>query len=245
MALPYVVQAATGNPGLAYIPLADYLTNQLGFSAAQLAGFQAAVLLPWVTKPLWAMLIDGWARLGDRTKVGLVICFSLIVAGFGLLSLVPQPTVSCLLVSLSLLSVTVAVSDVVADRWMVIEGQRHQRQNVYQAAQWVGWGFTAVAMFLAGGWLADRTPLHQVFGLSAVVPALSLLLVAWRLPGIAGDAQGPTIGHRSQLRSQGSGRSQGLGEPAKENWVRDNSPCTQTKSCHESIVYPESMARAY
>lgn len=190
MALLYAVQAATGNPGLAYVPVAAYLTHQLGFSAAQLAGFQATVLLPWVTKPLWAMLVDGWSGLGDRTKGILALCFSVMVAGFGLLSLVPQPTVGGLLVGLSAISIAVAVSDVVADRWMVIEGQRHQRENVYQAAQWVGWGCTAVAMFLGGGWLADRIPLHQVFGLSAVIPAIALLLVAWKLPETSGDRPG-------------------------------------------------------
>ncbi|MGF1517174.1 MAG: MFS transporter [Nodosilinea sp.] len=187
MALLYAVQAATGNPGLAYVPVAAYLTNQLGFSAAQLAGFQATVLLPWVTKPLWALLVDRWAGRGDRTKGCLALCFSWIVAGFGLLSLVTQPTVGWLLAGLSLLSVAVAVSDVLADRWMVVEGQRHQRENLYQAAQWVGWGFTAVAMFLVGGWLADHIPLHQVFGLSTLIPGVALLLVVGKLPETSGD----------------------------------------------------------
>ncbi|MEA5448377.1 MFS transporter [Leptolyngbya sp. CCNP1308] len=196
MALLYAVQAATGNPGLAYLPVAAYLTQQMNFSAAQLAGFQAMVLLPWVTKPLWALLIDGLARLGYTTKTYLVLCFGGMVLGFGLLSQVQQPTAGRLLVALGLLSVAVAIADVVADRWMVIEGLRHQRGNVYQAAQWVGWGSTAMTMFLVGGWLADRIPLHQVFGLSAVVPALALLLVAWKLPEVKEN--------RPQPKSQGS-----------------------------------------
>ena len=48
MALLYAVQAATGNPGLAFLPVAHYLTQHHGFAAAQLAGFQAMVLLPWM-----------------------------------------------------------------------------------------------------------------------------------------------------------------------------------------------------
>ncbi len=186
MALLYAVQAATGNPGLAYLPVAAYLTR-LGFSATQLAGFQAAVLLPWVTKPLWALLVDRLARLGAQTKGCLVVCFGLIVVGFGLLSQNPEPTVNQLLMGLGLLSTLVAIADVLSDRWMVVEGRRHQRGNLYQAAQWVGWGATAMAMFWGGGWLADRIPLNQVFGLSMVVPSLALLLVAWKLPETLDD----------------------------------------------------------
>lgn len=196
MAVLYSVQAATGNPGLAYLPVAAYLTQQMGFSAAQLASFQAMVLSPWVTKPLWALLIDGLAQQGYTTKTYLVLCFGGMVLEFGLLSQVPQPTVGGLLAALGLLSVMVAVADVVADRWMVIEGQRCHQGNLYQAAQWVGWGGTTIVMFLAGGWLADRLPLHQVFGLSAMVPALALLLVAWKLPEIREN--------RPQSRSQSS-----------------------------------------
>jgi len=112
-----------------------------------------------------------------------------------------SPTVGLLLLGLGLISVIVAFSDVVADRWMVLEGQRHQRGNVYQSAQWVGWGSTAMAMFLVGGWLADRMPLNQVFDLSTMVPAMALVLVIWKWP----DAE-KTLSQRQfwPNRSQGS-----------------------------------------
>jgi hypothetical protein len=196
MALLYAVQAATGNPGLAYLPVAAHLTR-LGFSAAQLAGFQAAVLLPWVTKPLWALLIDGLALRGVQTKGVLVICLGLMVVGFGWLSQNSAPTVNALWLGLGGVSTLVAIADVLSDRWMVVEGRRHQRGNLYQAAQWVGWGGTAMAMFVVGGWLADRMPLHQVFGWSLVVPGCALLLVAWKLPETVDNSlPKPTSGRR-------------------------------------------------
>lgn len=52
MLLLYGIQAACSNPGLAYLLLVAYLTDTLGFSAAQLASFQAVALLPWFSKPL-------------------------------------------------------------------------------------------------------------------------------------------------------------------------------------------------
>lgn len=203
MALLYAVQAATGNPGLAFLPVAHYLTHHQGFAAAQLAGFQAMVLLPWMIKPLWAIAIDGLIQRGYTTQGFLMVCFGSIALGFSMLSQVPTPAVGLLLLGLGLISTVIAFSDVVADRWMVIEGQRHQRGNLYQSAQWVGWGSTAMAMFLVGGWLADRVALNQVFGLSAVVPALALVSVIWKWP----DAEKPSSQPKSwQNRSQGSDR---------------------------------------
>lgn len=201
MALLYAVQAATGNPGLAFLPVADYLTHHQGFAAAQLAGFQALVLLPWMSKPLWAIAMDTLIQRGYTTQGFLMVCFGSIALGFGALSQVASPTVGLLLLGLRLISLVIAFSDVVADRWMVLEGQRHQRGNVYQSAQWVGWGSTAMAMFLVGGWLADRMPLNQVFGLSAVVPALALVLVIWKWPD---TEKAPAQRKFWQNRSQGS-----------------------------------------
>ncbi|MBD2230495.1 MFS transporter [Phormidium tenue] len=182
MTLLYAVQAASSNPGLAYLPVAAYLTDALGFSATQLASFQAAVLLPWFTKPLWALLADGVALVNYRIKSYLILCYGLVVAGFGGLGLVPQPTAVELLIGISIVSTAVAVSDVLADRLMVVEGQRRQRANLFQAAQWVGWGSTAVAMFLAGGWLADHVALRTIFWLSTLLPGVALGLVVWKLP---------------------------------------------------------------
>lgn len=182
MALLYAVQAASSNPGLAYLPVAAYLTDALGFSATQLASFQAVVLLPWFTKPLWALLADGVALGKYRIKGYLTLCYGLVVVGFGALGLVPQLTAVDLMVGVGVISTAVAVSDVLADRLMVVEGQQRQRANVYQAAQWVGWGSTTVAMFLAGGWLADHAALPTTFWLSTLLPGFSLVLVIWKLP---------------------------------------------------------------
>lgn len=182
MTLLYAVQAACSNPGLAYLPVAAYLTDSLGFSATQLASFQAAVLLPWFTKPLWALLVDGVALVKYRVKSYLSLCYGLVIVGFGLLGLVPQPTAVELLFGIGIISTAVAVSDVLADRLMVVEGQQRQRANLYQAAQWVGWGSTAVAMFLAGGWLADHVALPTIFWLSTLLPGAALVLVVWKLP---------------------------------------------------------------
>jgi hypothetical protein len=79
MALFYGIQAACSNPGLAFLPVATYLKESLGFSATQLVSFQAIAFLPWFTKPLWGMLTDGVPLLGYSQKSYFLVCYGLII----------------------------------------------------------------------------------------------------------------------------------------------------------------------
>jgi predicted MFS family arabinose efflux permease len=176
MLLLYGIQAACSNPGLAYLPLVAYLTDTLGFSAAQLASFQAVALLPWFSKPLWGLLADGVPLLGYRLKGYLVLCYSLIIVCFIGLGTWANPSVAVLLSVVLAISTGVAFSDVLADRLMVVEGQKRQRANLLQAAQWTGLGFTAIAMYGLGGWLADRASLSTAFFLSTIMPGVGLVV---------------------------------------------------------------------
>jgi hypothetical protein len=188
MALLYAIQAACSNPGLAYLPVATYLTHTLSFSAAQLASFQAIILLPWFTKPLWGLLADGVAGWNISPRNYLLICYGGIVLCFGVLSLWATPAFAGLLGLILVISTAVAFTDVLADRLMVVEGKRQGRTNLLQAAQWAGLGFTAIAMFLCGGWLADHASLATAFGLSMMLPAMGGLVVAYQLPQSADGA---------------------------------------------------------
>ena len=174
MALMYAMQAACSNPGFAFLAVASYLSDTLGFSATQLASFQAIVFLPWFAKPLLGILTDGLPLWGYRFKSYLVICYATVVISFIGLGSWPQPSARVLLIGLVLLSTGIACSDVLADRLMVIRGRATDRINRLQAAQWTGLGFTAVAVLVLGGWSADHLSLARVFFLSALLPVVAL-----------------------------------------------------------------------
>lgn len=181
MVLLYGIQAACSNPGLAYLPLVTYLTDTLGFSATQLASFQAVVLLPWFSKPLWGLIADGVPLWGYRLKSHLLLCYSVVVLAFVLLSRWAEPSAALLIGGILVISTGVAFSDVLADKLMVEEGQKRQRANLLQAAQWGGLGFTAIAMYGFGGWLADHASLGTALLLSTILPGIGILVVAYGL----------------------------------------------------------------
>ncbi len=179
MMLLYGIQAACSNPGLAYLPLVAYLTDTLGFSATQLASFQTVVILPWFTKPIWGLIADGVPLLGYRLKSYLLLCYGGVVLCFVTLGVWATPSVAVLLTMILTISTGVAFSDVLADKLMVIEGQKRDRANVLQASQWAGLGFTAIAMYGFGGWLADHVSLSAAFFLSTILPGVGILVVTY------------------------------------------------------------------
>lgn len=177
MVLLYGIQAACSNPGLAFLPLVTYMTDTLGFSATQLASFQLIALLPWFIKPLWGLLVDGVPLLGYTFKSYLLICYGVIIASFVMMGSWDEPSAMGLFASALVISTGVAFSDVVADKLMVVEGQKHGNANILQASQWAGLGFTAIAMYGLGGWLAEHTPLSTVFLLSTILPGVGFIIV--------------------------------------------------------------------
>lgn len=178
MALLYLIQAACVNPGLAQLPVAKYLEEELQFTAAELAGFQAIIFLPWFIKPVWGILVDSAPLLGYRMKSYFFICYSLVLTSFLVLGQIKTYTLTTLVVTILIISASIAFSDVLTDRLMVVEGQRYQATRPLQAAQWAGLGFGAVGMYLMGGWLADHTSLSTAFFASAIIPCFGLTVVA-------------------------------------------------------------------
>ncbi|MGP1385818.1 MAG: hypothetical protein ACTS2F_19830 [Thainema sp.] len=200
MVLLYFVQAACVNPGLAQLPVAKYLEEELQFTAAELAGFQAIIFLPWFIKPVWGILVDSVPLLGYRMKSYFFICYGLVFTSFLILGQVKTYTLTTLIVAILVISASIAFSDVLTDRLMVVEGQRYQATRPLQAAQWAGLGFGAVGMYLMGGWLADHMPLSIAFFASVIIPCFGLTVVTRFIQEPSGQQSLPIRQHLNTLK---------------------------------------------
>ncbi len=174
MALLYSVQACSSNPGLAMLPIAEFLKADLGLTAAQVMGFRAIAFLPWFLKPLFGFVADSFLFWGFRFKGYLVACYAGAIFVFLGLSRVGDYSYGGLLGGIVAVSGAIAFSDVVADKLMITQGKATGTTARLQGAQWVGLGLSGAAILLLGGWLADRVSLSVVFGLSAIGPVLGI-----------------------------------------------------------------------
>lgn len=116
----YFVQGALG---LSRLALSFFMKDQLHLTPADMAALGGITTLPWVIKPLYGFLSDGFPILGYRRRsylvlAGIVGCLSWLSLGLGAAS-----TYSTVLLATILGSASVAMSDVVVDS-IVVERSR-------------------------------------------------------------------------------------------------------------------------
>ncbi|MGP1386894.1 MAG: hypothetical protein ACTS2F_25280 [Thainema sp.] len=178
MAILYFVQAASIAPGLAHLPVAKFLEGELNFDAIQLSWFQEVILIPWFFKPIWGILADTVPLMGYFIKPYFFICYGLILSSFLTLSQLNFYTVNVLLAASLIISTSISFTDVLTDRLMIVQGKRLNAISLLQATQWIGLGFSAMGVYVWGGWLADNASLSTAFLLSTVIPCIGIIVIS-------------------------------------------------------------------
>lgn len=189
----YFVQGALG---LSRLAVTFFLKDDLHLSPTETGVITGLTTLPWVIKPLYGFLSDGFPLFGYRRRsylvlAGLIGCFSWICLG----SIINDT--SWAVVGIIAGSASIAVSDVVADSIVVEKSRDMTRESGVLLAeegktstsaagdlQSLCWGSAAVGGILSAyfsGSLLQTVPPKTVFLLTSVFPlmisAVSLLIV--------------------------------------------------------------------
>ena len=175
MVVFYLIQAYGSNPGLFDLPLTIYLKESLGFSPAQLASFSSLIFIPWLIRPVYGIIGDTVPLFGYQFKSYFIICYTLAFAVFLGLSGWQSYPISLLVVSMILVNISIAFSDVLTDKMMVVQGRILHNTARLQAAQWTALGFGSALLYYIGGWLAQNSNLSTTFLLTAIVPLIGLV----------------------------------------------------------------------
>lgn len=175
MVLFYLIQAYGSNPGLFDLPLTIYLKESLKLSPAQLATFSSVIFIPWLIRPLYGIIGDAVTIFGYQFKSYFFICYTLALAVFLGLSGFQSYTISLLASGMILVNITIAFSDVLTDKIMVVQGRILDNTARLQAAQWTALGFGSALLYYIGGWLAQNSNLSIAFLITAIVPLIGLV----------------------------------------------------------------------
>ncbi|BAZ13566.1 biopterin transport-related protein BT1 homolog [Calothrix sp. NIES-4071] len=175
MVLFYLIQTYGCYPGLFGLPLTIYLKDNLGLSPAQLASFSTLIFTPWLIRPLYGIIADAVSLFGYQFKSYFFLCYSLAFAALLGLGIFKVNTISLLAISLILVNVFIAFSDVLTDKIMVVQGTILNNTARLQAVQWTSLSFGQALMYYIGGWLAQNSNLSMAFLLTAIVPFIGLV----------------------------------------------------------------------
>jgi BT1 family protein len=189
----YFVQSV-GDPssGLIAQPVRSLL-NDWGESPAAIATFMAVMALPWVLKPLLALLSDFVPLFGSRRRSYLVVSTAAAAIGLGILYFVPLPPGEkwLLLVLLFVPTLGIAFTDVLADGLMIEVGKPLGLTGRLQSVQWFAAYLALLLSGVLGGYLTSRGRHELAFLWCAALWAGSLVLTLAfvREPPRAANAQ--------------------------------------------------------
>ncbi len=177
-----VVYFVQGAIGLARLATTFYLKDDLHLSPAESAALTGIFSVPWLLKPVYGFLSDGFPLGGYRRRTYLALAGVLGAASYlalaspGVVDSVGTATLACTLGSLS-----VAVSDVVADS-IVVEKIRAAGPGDPKLAgglQSLCWGSSAIGGIISAyfsGSLLGQLGTRAVFGITAALPLLVTLI---------------------------------------------------------------------
>jgi folate/biopterin transporter len=174
--LIYFVQ---GILGLARLAVSFFLKDELGMTPAEVSAMLGVVAIPWIIKPLFGFMSDGLPIFGYRRRPYIVLSGLLGTAAWvGMATVVHTPLAATGAIALS--SISLAVSDVIADS-LVVERARKETVSDAGSLQSLSWGASAlgglITAYLSGS-LLQHFSTHTIFLITASFP-LIVSATAW------------------------------------------------------------------
>lgn len=173
------VYFAQGMWALPDLSLTFLLKENFRFSPADVATFFTIATIPWYIKPLYGLISDFLPIWGYRRKSYFILATLVAVLAGLSLGGSAMGTYQLTLALFTLMALGFAFADVLADALMVENGQALGITGSLQAVQWGSIMLAMVVVGVAGGYLAQHTPLNIAFRLTTIFPAVTFLLVFW------------------------------------------------------------------
>ncbi len=172
----YVVR---GILNLARLAVSFFLKDELGLTPAEVSALTGLAVLPWVIKPLFGFLSDGFPIFGYRRRPYLILSGFLGTASWlALATFVNHAWTAAIAIIMS--SASIAISDVIVDS-QVVERAREESLANAGSLQSLSWGASAFGGLITAyfsGWLLEIFAPKMVFAITAVFP-LVFSAVAW------------------------------------------------------------------
>lgn len=180
--LAYLAQGISSQFGLIAQPVQFFLMKSMALSAAGVSLVAAAMMLPWILKPLYGVLSDTMPLFGYRRKSYLVAAHVLAVIGLCCVS----ATGASYLVLAGLLLIAFAMSLATALMLGLAaeKGNDNSKTGHYVTAQSFYYYFGNIAAVLIGGFLCQSllpAAALRFASLLAVVPVLALSYLSIRM----------------------------------------------------------------
>ena len=152
------------------------LKETLGLSPSQVGKFGTIILIPWVIKPIYGMVSDGFPLFGLRRKSYFLLTSALATLAGVALWLQGEPTYWSLVTLGVVMGLGIAFTDVLTDAMMVENGKPLGLTGAFQSVQWTAINVATLLVGLVGGYFAQHRMLRIAFLVAAAFPFLALVM---------------------------------------------------------------------
>src|SRR5215470_5255448 len=140
------------------------LKETLGLTPAQVGTFGMIVLAPWVIKPIYGLISDGFPLFGRRRKSYFLLTCALATLAGVALWLQGEPTYWSLAVFATVMGLGIAFTDGLT--------------GAFQSVQWTAINVAMLLVGVVGGYFAQHRMLHAGFMIAAAFPFVALIMGA-------------------------------------------------------------------
>lgn len=158
---------------LSRLSVSFFLKDDLGLTPTEVAALTGLAAFPWVIKPLFGLFSDGFPLLGYRRRSYLILSGLLGCGAWAAMAtFVDRAWLAAVMIVLS--SLSVAVSDVIADS-LVVERARNEALDRVGSLQSLTWAVSAIGSLITAylsGWLLEQFSTRFVFGVTATFPLI-------------------------------------------------------------------------
>jgi folate/biopterin transporter len=167
----YGVQGALG---LSHLAISFFFKDELGLSPAQVSSLVGIAMVPWMVKPLYGFISDGFPLFGYRRRSYLLLSSLLGITAWLWLGTAVTTTAGAI-AAIALGSFAVAFSDAIIDA-LVVQRARQESAGDAGSLQAFGWAAVSVGGILSAyfsGYLLEHFGVRFVFLITALLPLVS------------------------------------------------------------------------
>jgi MFS family permease len=181
-ALAYIAQGFSSQFGVISQPTQFFLMKSVGLSAANVSFVMAAMMFPWILKPVYGLLSDTVPLLGYRRKSYLILAHLLALAGLALSSLTAAPKL--VLAGLLCTALAMAVATALMLGLAAEKGNANGQSAKYISAQSFYYYLGNIGAVLLAGYLCEHFlpgAALQYAALIALLPVAILTVLTFRM----------------------------------------------------------------
>lgn len=174
--IAYLTQGVAQHFCLVAQPLEYYMLKTLSMNAAQVAALLSILMIPWMVKPIFAILSDSLPLAGYRRKSYLTLFYGL--SSICYLASAATQSLNLLIAALFLTATGMAAGTAIICGLTLEVGRPDAETRKFQSLQAVSYYSANIGSFLLGGYLCGHLLPSQALSVAAIIAAVPCLITA-------------------------------------------------------------------